>query len=232
MKKRSLAIFCLLAFLIFSDNTYAETPEASDDLFAQIQAIQSQMHIEISGLENIDDNTKIRFRGSPEQQLAQLLAAFNHIANRDGKGRISRVVILNKKQAKKDNRILLPTRQEGNHLIVSVSLSGDGRLWQSLDMMIDTGADLVVLPDSLITELGLNDSNLTHQTMQTANGEAQAKIGMLQELKIAGETIANVEVAFVPDKLLGSNRLLGMSVLGRYKIHIDDQNQTISLFRK
>ena len=68
--------------------------------------------------------------------------------------------------------------------------------------------------------------------MQTANGMTEAKIGMLQELKIAGETVENVEAAFIPDSLLGKNSLLGMSVLGRYQIHIDDKSQLITLLKK
>jgi predicted aspartyl protease len=68
--------------------------------------------------------------------------------------------------------------------------------------------------------------------MQTANGTTVAKIGLLQELRIAGETIEQVEVAFIPDALLGKNSLLGMSVLGRYQLNIDDQSQLITLFKK
>ncbi|HAJ80627.1 MAG TPA: TIGR02281 family clan AA aspartic protease, partial [Fibrobacteres bacterium] len=49
---------------------------------------------------------------------------------------------------------------------------------------------------------------------------------------IAGETVENVEVAFIPDSLLGKNSLLGMSVLGRYQINIDDKTQLITLFKK
>ena len=68
--------------------------------------------------------------------------------------------------------------------------------------------------------------------MQTANGVTEAKIGKLQELRIAGETVENVEVAFIADQLLGKNCLLGMSVLGRYQINIDDKSQLITLFKK
>lgn len=223
---------CLLALVLAGLGAHAQTPEHADDLFGQIQALQEQMHIEISGFEKIQNGQKIITHGSLAQQLDQILAAYNHISSRNSKGQIERVTLLNKKQPRVTNRIVLPTRQEGGHLIVSVSLSGDGRLWQTLDMMVDTGADLVVLPDSMIAQLGLSDSNLTRQNMQTANGTAMAKIGVLRELKIAGETLTNVDAAFVADKLLGANHLLGMSVLGRYQVHIDDQSQTITLFKK
>ncbi|MDD2723308.1 MAG: retropepsin-like aspartic protease [Methylovulum sp.] len=209
-----------------------DADDGGGGLFGQLQTLQEQMHIQINGLENIQNEPKAFARGGLEQQLEQLLSAYNHIANRNAKGQLERIVILNKKQKREVERIVLPTRLEGNHLMVSVSLSGDGRLWQTLDMVIDTGADLVVLPESMITPLGLADFPFSNQKMQTANGATDAKIGVLQELKIAGETVGNVEVAFIADKLLGENRLLGMSVLGRYQVNIDDKSQLITLFKK
>jgi clan AA aspartic protease (TIGR02281 family) len=99
-------------------------------------------------------------------------------------------------------------------------------------MLIDTGADLVVLPESMIDQLGLTESPFRQEQIQTANGMANAKIGKLQKLKIAGETVENVDVAFIADSLLGENRLLGMSVLGRYQVTIDDTSHSITLLKK
>ncbi|MDD5579887.1 MAG: retropepsin-like aspartic protease [Methylobacter sp.] len=209
----------------------AQTAEESDDLFKQILSLQSRMKIQITGLENTQNEEKITTSGSLEQQLQQLLTSFNHIISRTATGQIERIVIINKKQDE-PNHIVLPTRLQGSHIMVSVSLSGNGRVWQTIDMVIDTGADLVVLPDSLIAELGLADYPFIQKTMQTANGQAEAKIGMLQEMKIAGESVENVEVAFIADALLGKNKLLGMSVLGRYRLTIDDGSQSITLFKK
>jgi aspartyl protease family protein len=206
--------------------------EDADDLFSQIQVLQNQNKIQITGLERIQNAEKVITSGNLEQQIKQLFASYNHIVSRSTKGKIERIVIINKKQQHKDNRIVLPTSPQGNHFTVSVALSGDGRIWQTVDMVIDTGADLVVLPESMIDQLGLTDSKFTLGKMQTANGMADAKIGLLQELKIAGESVENVEVAFIADQLLGENRLLGMSVLGRYQVNIDDKAQLITLIKK
>ncbi|MDD5276009.1 MAG: retropepsin-like aspartic protease [Methylovulum sp.] len=213
-------------------DVHAQNTETANDLFTQLQALQSQMNIEITGLERIQNEPKAIISGSLEQQLQQLLASFNHIISRNAKGQIERIVIMNKKQKTKPNRIVLPIRTEGNHFMVSVAISGDGSLWQTLDMIIDTGADLVVLPESMIAKLGLADNAFTLHKMQTANGTTDAKVGLLQQLKIAGETVENVETAFIADALLGENRLLGMSVLGRYQVHIDDNSQLLTLYKK
>ena len=223
---RLTAIFFLLSFAI---SAHGEEPV---DLFRQIQSLQSQMNIEITGLERIQDEEKVITRGDPEQQIEQLLVSFNHITSRNVKGQIERIVIINKKQKPEVSQIVLPTTVQGNHFVVSVDFTGNGALWLTQDMIIDTGADLVVLPESMIDQLGLTDYPFSKQKMQTANGTTEAKIGKLKELKMGGESIENVDVAFVADSLLGKNRLLGMSVLGRYQINIDDKTQLITLFKK
>lgn len=225
-------LFVIMLMMVLALNVHAQNAIEGNDLFGQLQTLQERMHIKITGLERIQNEEKIVVRGSLEQQLAQLLASYNHITNRNAKGQVEHVVIINKKQKPETQQIVLPTHSEGKHLVVSVSLSGDGRVWQTVEMIVDTGADLVVLPESMIPQLGLADSPFTRQKMQTANGMTDARVGVLQELKIAGETLVNVEVAFIADSSLGGSRLLGMSVLGRYQINIDDQSQTVTLFRK
>jgi len=190
------------------------------------------MNIEITGLERIQDEEKVITRGNLDQQIEQLLVSFNHITSRNAKGQIERIVIINKKQKSEVDQIVLPTSVQGNHFVVSVDFTGNGALWLTQDMIIDTGADLVVLPESMIDQLGLTDYPFSKQKMQTANGTTEAKIGKLKELKMAGESIENVDVAFIADSLLGKNRLLGMSVLGRYQININDKTQLITLFKK
>jgi clan AA aspartic protease (TIGR02281 family) len=229
---KQLGLIAISSFVLFASSAHAQDTEDTGDMFQQIQSLQSRMDIQITGLERIQNGEKVMTSGSLEQQIEQLLASYNHIISRNTKGQIERIVIINKKQKTEPGRIVLPTSLQGNHFIVSVAISGNGSVWQNLDMIIDTGADLVVLPESMIDQLGLADSTFTRQKMQTANGTTEAKIGMLQELKIAGETVENVKAAFIPDSLIGKNSLLGMSVLGRYQINIDDKTQLITLFKK
>ncbi|MDD1626817.1 MAG: retroviral-like aspartic protease family protein [Methylococcaceae bacterium] len=229
---KQLRLLVISSLVLISLSAHGQTTEDADDLFKQIQSLQSQMAIQITGLERIQNEEKVFTRGSLEQQIEQVLASYNHIISRNSKGQIERIVIVNKKQKTEVERIVLPTTQLGNHFMVSVAISGNGSNWQTVDMIIDTGADLVVLPESMIAQLGLADSTFIRKKMQTANGVTEAKIGKLQELRIAGESVENVEVAFIADQLLGKNCLLGMSVLGRYQINIDDKSQLITLFKK
>ena len=195
--------------MLIALSAHAQDAEDANDLFQQIQSLQNRMNIQITGLERIRNEEKVITSGSLEQQIEQLLASYNHIISRNTKGHIERIVIINKKQKTEANRIVLPTSLQGNHFMVSVAISGNGSLWQTLDMIIDTGADLVVLPESMIAQLGLADSAFTRKKMQTANGMTEAKIGKLQELRIAGETVENVEAAFIPDHSFREKQLVG-----------------------
>lgn len=220
------------AFALISTTALAQNTGADDDLFTQILSLQSQMNIKIIGIDRIKNEEKINTRGNLEQQIEQLLSSFNHIVSRDAKGRIERIVIVNKKQKEETHNIILPTSHQGNHFVVSVEVSGNGSNWETMDMVIDTGADVVVLPESMITRLGLTNAAFSHKKMQTANGTTEAKVGFLNAVKIAGETLNNVQVAFIADALLGTNKLLGMSALGRYQINIDDSSQLVTLVKK
>ncbi len=221
-----------LSVVFISTHVHADTNVAPNDLYEQIVDLQSRMNIKVLGLERIQNEEKIVTRGNLEQQIEQLLTTFNHIVSRNNKGEIERIVIVNKKQKSAVQNIVLPTSHQGNHYMVSAALSGDGSLWETMELVIDTGADIVVLPESMINRLGMKNTNFSHQAMQTANGTTDAKVGSLHSIKLAGETIENVQVAFIPDKQLGPHRLLGMSAFNRYQINIDDQSQSISLTKK
>ena len=229
---KKLSVLLASAMMMISTNVLSDTNNSPKDLYEQILELQNHMGIKVLGLERIQNEEKIATRGSLEKQIEQLLVTFNHVVIRNDKGEIERVVIVNKKQKSEIQNIVLPTSHQGNHYIVPASLTGDGSRWEAMDMVIDTGADIVVLPESMIAKLGMKDTNFSNQPMQTANGTTNAQIGSLHSIKLAGETIENVQVAFIADKLLGPNRLLGMSALNRYQINIDDQNQSITLSKK
>jgi clan AA aspartic protease (TIGR02281 family) len=230
--KMANKVFQSMLMLVLIPMTVSNPAHAGDDLFAQIQALQDRNRIQVIGSERIENAEKVMISGSLDQQIKQLFGGYNHIVSRNAKGRIERIIIVNKKQEHQDNRIVLPTHLRGNHVTVSVSLSGDGSNWQTVDMVVDTGADLVVLPDSMIAQLGLAEYQFKQARMQTANGMTDARIGTLQEVNIAGETLENVEVAFITDRLLAGNKLLGMSVLGRFQVTLDDQSHVMTLIEK
>jgi predicted aspartyl protease len=128
--------------------------------------------------------------------------------------------------------IVLTSVRLGTQHAVQVALEGaeGARLDQLL--LVDPGADFVVLPVSLIEALGLDSEDLGEREMQTANGLVTAKVGSLPGLWLGETRIEGIEVAFIDDDKLSGNGLLGMNVLGRYRLTIDDEHSQITLTAK
>jgi len=178
-------------------------------------------------------------------RLRRLLENFDHVIVQDTEGGVARVIVLGEKvpfepappplpsdlgsESAQSGDIVMETERRGTQHLVQVSLGRKNGSKLDRDLSIDTGADYLVLPLSLVEELGVDKKALEEQDMQTANGKVKARIGRLPSLWLGGRRISNVETAFLEDDKLGSKGLLGMSVLGRYKLTIDDANNRITL---
>ncbi|WP_295540231.1 TIGR02281 family clan AA aspartic protease [uncultured Thiohalocapsa sp.] len=198
----------------------------------------------VSGDEHLAGRIGRSERGDPLRRLRILLEGFDHIIIADGRGGIERVIVLGavapgasptQPMVAVDGGpppatpIELPTVRQGNQHSVRVALEGaDGRRLARL-MLIDTGADTVVLPTSLIAALGLDVGTLREREVQTANGTTQALTGTLDAVWLGARRVTDVAVAFLDDDKLGTTGLLGMSVLGRYQLTIDDQANRMTL---
>ena len=103
-----------------------------------------------------------------------------------------------------------------------------------VNFLIDTGASIVLLPESLAEQLGYDLEEMHGLNVETANGQVVFKGGSLGGVEISGggkrDIARNVRVAFGPDSAVGT-ALLGMSVLGRYRMTMDDDLNEIILER-
>jgi aspartyl protease family protein len=180
--------------------------------------------------------------------LRVLLEGFDHVIVQSPQGGVERVLILGEKvpyvppppvaatpgAAPADGEesageTVLETQRVGASHAVTLTLEGaNGRRVQRL-LLVDTGADYVVLPSSLIGQLGLAPEGLRQQQVQTANGPTDAALGTLPAVWLKDQRIAGIEVAFIEDSRLGGNALLGMSLLGRFRLTIDDEQGRLVL---
>lgn len=177
------------------------------------------------------------------RRLRALLEDFDHVIVQEGSGKVERVIILGAKvpfepppppadAGTAGGEIQVETQRRGPAHLVRVSLGGAGGVRIERDLQVDTGADLLVLPLSLAAQLGVDAGSLEERELQTANGTVKAGVGTLPSLWLADRRIDGVATAFLEDAKLGSGGLLGMSVLGRYKLTIDDEKNKITLSGK
>ncbi len=128
--------------------------------------------------------------------------------------------------------IVLESQRKGTSHALTLALEGDNGQKVQRVLLLDTGADFVVLPLSLIAQLGIQPAALRTQRVQTANGAVDAKLGTLAGVWLGGQRVPGVEAAFIEDSKLGGSALLGMSVLGRFRVTIDDAQNRVVLSGK
>ncbi len=141
-----------------------------------------------------------------------------------------------REQAPGGDGILIRTRRSGAHHVVQGALSGPNGEVVAVELLVDTGATVIVLPESLIAPLGFENTDLEPGRAQTARGVVRTKNGRLERVMIGSESSAaereDVPVAFVHDRYIGGIALLGMSFLGQFRIMIDDRADEITLIER
>lgn len=120
----------------------------------------------------------------------------------------------------------------GNHLIVQALLNGN----VNANLMVDTGASLIVLNSRIGAQLGIgragNESQLGEFTVADGR-KVQAHRVSLSSVKVQDAEAYNVEAAVMvdsnPDEKIDG--LLGMSFLGNFNFQIDPKNNKLILHK-
>lgn len=225
---RSGFLSLVLIFLAYSAAAFAST---TADVSTELKALADQSGFQIKGVENTEGE-KGRLAGDePFERLRNLLAHFAYVVVRNPEGGIERVIVLGKKtpQPERNLQIVLDTKRQGSQHLLQVTLRGPGPAPVVTWVLLDTGADQVVLPASLADTLGFTADALTDTQVQTANGQIKARLGQLASIELGVANEGNISVAFIEDERLGSPGLLGMNVLSRYKVTIDDDANQVRL---
>ncbi len=98
------------------------------------------------------------------------------------------------------------------HFVADAYLNG-----RAVDMLVDTGATVTVLPESLAESIGIFLSSADYKyAIQTANGTVRGARATIDNLRIGKIRLRNVDTLVLKDQSLGEP-LLGMSVLNQMK---------------
>ena len=226
-----LAIGLMVFFQLVIAGPDQESKQKFADLEEQLNYLAVTYDIDIEGSELLKSHPARSVKGGVERQLKVLLSNFNYVAIQETESGIERVIILGRKQYFPDETVL-DTRKQGKSHVIEATIIGNNGIRRNISLIVDTGSEYVVLPQSMAGELGLEDKLLQERKLQTANGVVAAKFGQLASLEIGNEIIQNVRAAFVDEKLLGGAKLLGMNVLRHFRFTLDDAEQTITLIKK
>jgi len=210
--------------------------QAADSLQDQLRELAAEHDFTIEGLGRLGDAPAGHAERTPQATLRHLLQGYNYVVIQSRPNVIDKVRIISTRGANPKEAAakgsFVQTRKNGAHHQVDAALVGPNSVTRTLPLMIDTGATTLVLPDSMMSELGFTPSDLQDATSQTASGTISVKIGKLRSVKIGAASAENVEVSFIPDQQLRGHQLLGMSFLQRFKMTIDDANNELALLPK
>ena len=196
----------------------------------QLDDLAYQNNIAIDGLELTASQPPMRVTGTSRAQVKRLLTEFNYVTILSSEDSIQRIIILGKKQVFPRGTIL-HTEKKGKNHIIDGRITGTNGKQVEVSLVIDTGADYLVLPKSLLETFDIDPDSTETRKLQTANGLTDAKISKIKSLQLGNELIADIEAAFIEDEQLGDAKLLGMNVLQRYRVTLDDRQQTVTLIK-
>lgn len=117
----------------------------------------------------------------------------------------------------------IPLERVGNHFIVELEFESGERA----RMLIDTGASLSVIKESELNRLALSQLDQEPVTMKTANGLLDAQRLTAPSVNLGGRLFSNVDMVTTPLTDFAYDGLLGMSVLGRLKFYIDQEQSAL-----
>ncbi len=102
------------------------------------------------------------------------------------------------------------SRNRQGHFVASAVLNG-----RAVDMLVDTGATLTALPETLAGDIGifLKSSDFKYP-VNTANGTIYGARAVIDGFRIGNIRLRNIDALVLKDRSLGEP-LLGMSVLNQ-----------------
>jgi aspartyl protease family protein len=221
----------LLACALWSGIALADT----GDLRAELRALAAQTGFVIEGLERIGAEPSASAEGSPAERLKSLLRDYNYLLVQSRPGAIEKVLITSRKASDgkgSADSAHVGTIRLGTHHQVEAAIAGPNAVAKTLPLIVDTGASTIVLPASMIPELGFAPEDLRNGMSQTASGTVPVKIGMLRSVRVGAVSAKDVQVSFIADQKLHGARLLGMSFLQRFRMTIDDARNELILLAK
>ncbi len=215
------------------------SPEANGtDLRDQLQQLSTAAKFRVHGLERVTGEPMRAVAHSKPaiEVLKVVLDGFDYVVVNDPRGAIAEVRILGRSNpavtSGRPRHTTVQTTKNGNHQeLVAVLIGPNGMMIKS-NLVLDTGATTVVLPISVMDDLGFEASTVRAGWADTAGGRVRIWSGVLGSLAVGTAKASDVAVSFIDDNQLGDRGLLGMSFLSRFKVIVDDaKNEVVFVAR-
>jgi aspartyl protease family protein len=203
-----------------------------DGLREQLETLARERHFALEGLDELkaEQAKNIEGRIDTPAVLKLLLQDYNYLVTQSRPDRIEKVQITSRK--KKISHAYVKTTRSGGHHWIEATLTGRHAAARTLSLLVDTGASTIVLPESMIQELGFGPEDLQDGVSRTASDTVPIRVGVLESVAVGRVSAGKVKVSFMADERLNGVMLLGMSFLERFRVTIDEANDRLMLMAK
>ncbi len=201
--------------------------------------------------------------GDIQAQLAGLLNGHNYVLVTDPSGRVTLVRILRRLErfkaalepappsleappraepwqaaqevrtkGKNRKHVIRTTRSAGAHYIETTLIGPNGEPVE-LFLQVDTGADAIMLPVSMIEVLGFDrEEDLEAGSTTTSEGWVPTERGSLWLVQVESAEAEQVAVRFIEDRYFRHEGVLGRSFLRHFDYLLDDSKAELTLSEK
>ncbi len=120
-------------------------------------------------------------------------------------------------------------KSSGDTLHVSVVINSE----HTQEMVLDSGASLVCLPNPMASEMGITISSLNPKiVLVLADGrQIDAHLVQLKSVRVGKFTVENVDCAVLSPEATHAVPLLGMSFLGNFKFEVDSADSKLTMVK-
>ena len=230
--RRILLLSALLYLGTFAWAGGGHAEEAGQSLRNELEALSARHGFAIVGSDKLEaGSTAFDNGGKLSKRLESLLGGYNFILMFDAAGAVRELHILGPRPTAEEleRRIAVKTTRRGSHHVVDAIVIGPTGAERTIPFVVDTGSSTVVLPSSMMAELGFQPSDLKDAEGRTAAGPVPIKVGKLSSVRVGRAHVHDVTVSFIEDAKIGEQHLLGMSFLNRFRLTIDDAGNRIIL---
>lgn len=125
----------------------------------------------------------------------------------------------------RDFEHVIPLTAKRNQFFVSVLLNGKVKV----ELLLDTGASLIVLSDEIGKQLGYTlYESMPQIKTETAGGVVWSPLVTLKNVRVGEAEVEDLD-AVINDKMEGIDGLLGMTFLNQFKMTLDHLNSRMVL---
>jgi len=125
-------------------------------------------------------------------------------------------------------KIVVPLTRYGNRVIVEGIVNGIG----SMKFILDTGADLTLIPRSLVQQLGISLDNSIATPVTGIGGTIIVPVVKIGSIKVGEAEVRNLDVVVNEEASLSKQGLLGGDFLGQFRVGIDYTKNQLILERR